>query len=157
MHNDILTEPVIRTVLESFFRCNTFVDFQLDSYNLFMDKFLPHVVEEHSVISVSHRGAKVHHTLLIEKVSLGRPNHKELNGTLHLVTPQECRVRGLTYQAPVFFDILHTIRSIPDSVLKDESVTVLARQACSTWPILSVRASGREGATGSGVEGEARQ
>jgi len=139
--NDILTEPVVRAILQSYFRVNTFVDFQLDSYNVFMNKFLPHIVEEHKEISISHRGAKVHHTLIIEKVSLGRPNHKELNGTLHLVSPQECRVRGLTYQAPVFFDILHIIRSIPDSVLKDETVTVLERQDCSGWPVLSCKRS----------------
>jgi len=139
--NDILTEPVIRTVLESYFRCNTFVDFQIDSFNLFINNFLPHIIMEHSDIYVSHRGAKVHHQLIIEKVSLGRPSHKELNGTLHLVTPQECRIRGLTYQAPVFCDILHTVKSIPDSVLADESVTVLERLDSSSWPVLSMKRS----------------
>jgi DNA-directed RNA polymerase II subunit RPB2 len=141
MYNDILTEPVIKTVLESYFRCNTFVDFQLESFNLFMNQFLPHIVQEHAEISVSHRASKIHHQLLIEKVSLGRPSHKELNGTLHLVTPNECRIRGLTYQAPVFCDILHTVKVIPDSVLKDEAVTALERSDTSSWPVLSIKRS----------------
>jgi DNA-directed RNA polymerase subunit B len=82
----------------------------LDSYNRFVREILPSIIEEFNVVPVTENIS-----LYIEKPRIGQPQWVEVDGTPQYKTPLECRIRNLTYMAPV--DV--TVRLEGDGVYKE--------------------------------------
>lgn len=68
----------------------------LDSYNRFIIEILPSIIEEFKVIPITETIR-----LYIEKPKIDKPQWTDIDGTASYKTPLECRVRNLTYLAPV--------------------------------------------------------
>lgn len=128
-------ESVIKAVVRSFCKTHTYSDIPKQSYEHFMNTMLPHIVEEHKTLYVHSLKKRQHQTVEFTRITVGRPNHKEADGEIHMVMPEECRVRGLTYAAPVFVDVVHTIREIPEHVAGADKPVITAEMALE-WPVL---------------------
>ena len=131
-------ESLIKAIVRSFCKTHTYSDASRQSYEHFMSSMLPHIVEEHRTLFVHSLKQRQHQTVEFTRVTIGRPNHREADGEIQLVMPEECRVRGLTYAAPVFVDVVHTIREIPREVAevaKSEKLAISSEMALK-WPIL---------------------
>ncbi len=69
----------------------------IDSYNRFIERELKQIVKEFGYIATPRREYEVK----IIDVELGEPMVSESDGSEHPVTPMECRIRDLTYWAPL--------------------------------------------------------
>ncbi|WP_397470794.1 DNA-directed RNA polymerase subunit B [Pyrofollis japonicus] len=69
----------------------------IDSFNRFVEKELKQIVKEFGRISTPRR----YYEIKIVDVELGEPMVIESDGGEHPVTPMECRIRDLTYAAPI--------------------------------------------------------
>ncbi len=84
-------------IMEAFFREKGLVRQQLDSYNDFITRRLQEIVDEVGVIETDIPGLYVK----LGKIRIGEPSVREADGSEHPVTPMECRLRNLTYAAPI--------------------------------------------------------
>lgn len=81
---------------------------QVESFNEFGTKLLPHVVQELGTITA--KAGDDEHTLTLSNVTWGAPEHRDPNGTTCHVTPHTARERGLTYEAPVYVQVQHVLK-----------------------------------------------
>jgi DNA-directed RNA polymerase subunit B len=94
---------------------------QLKEEHLLVKKYLEkHSLVESNIISfnnfINHRIQEIVNELndslpkedieiRLGKIKIGRPNIIEADGSSHLITPAEARIRGLTYSAPISMEI----------------------------------------------------
>lgn len=106
--------PEIRDVVKSCLRMHSYAETSILSYEYFMEYMMEHIILENRTLTVTNKNdGEVHTFEFGDRVTVGSPNHKETDGDIHMVRPQECRVRGLCYCAPVFLDITHLVHSLP--------------------------------------------
>ena len=89
-------------VMEAFFKEKGLVRQHLDSYNEFVTKKIQEIVDEIGMIETSIPGFKVK----LGKIRIGDPMVKEADGSETPVTPLECRLRNLTYAAPIYLTLI---------------------------------------------------
>lgn len=92
----------------------------LDSYNVFVEKKIREIVDSVGEIKPLWRTrAKPEHYMfgngevkIIMKIperlseAFGKPQAKEAEGFVHPITPYECRIRDITYAAPLYADLV---------------------------------------------------
>jgi DNA-directed RNA polymerase subunit B len=105
-----LTHEDLWVVAKKYLEEKGLVRQHLDSYNRFVREILPSIIEEFNVVPVTENIS-----LYIEKPRIGQPQWVEVDGTPQYKTPLECRIRNLTYMAPV--DV--TVRLEGDGVYKE--------------------------------------
>jgi DNA-directed RNA polymerase subunit B len=84
-------------VMKAFIEEYGLVRQHIDSYNRFIEKELKEIVKAFGTVSTPRREYEVR----IVDVELGEPMVIESDGSEHPVTPMECRIRDLTYAAPI--------------------------------------------------------
>ncbi|RUM47780.1 MAG: DNA-directed RNA polymerase subunit B [Hyperthermus sp.] len=84
-------------IISSFIEEYGLVRQHIDSFNRFVEKDLKRIVKEFGTIATPRREYEVR----IVDVELGTPSVIESDGSEHTVTPMECRIRDLTYWAPI--------------------------------------------------------
>jgi DNA-directed RNA polymerase subunit B len=93
-------------LVESFIRERGLVRLHLDSYNEFIKKGLQQIIDEVKRIEVKVAGVSIPGFYIeLGKVEVGEPRIKEAKGFNIKVTPNECRLRGLTYSAPIYLEM----------------------------------------------------
>ncbi len=88
-------------VMEAYFKEKGLVRQHLDSYNDFVERVIYDIIEEYKEIPIPSIGAKI----IIEGIRFGKPMIREVDGSVKefpRVTPMDCRLRNLTYAAPVY-------------------------------------------------------
>ncbi|MEM1528575.1 MAG: DNA-directed RNA polymerase subunit B'', partial [Desulfurococcaceae archaeon] len=88
----------------------------LDSYNRFTREILPAIIGEFRVIPITE-SIKIY----IEKPRIDRPQWIDIDGTASYKTPLECRIRNLTYMAPVYV----TIRVEGDGIYREMNLKLM--------------------------------
>lgn len=83
--------------MKAFFDEYGLVRQHIDSFNRFIEQDLPEIVKAFGHIATPRR----EYEFKIIDVSLGEPMVVESDGSEHPVTPLECRIRDLTYWAPI--------------------------------------------------------
>jgi len=89
-------------VMQAFFREKGLVRQHLDSYNDFIEKKLQEIINEQKIVPVNIPGFYIK----LGKIRIGEPMVKEADGSTHPVTPMECRIRNLTYAAPIYLTLI---------------------------------------------------
>ncbi|XXC01184.1 DNA-directed RNA polymerase subunit B [Thermogladius sp. KZ2Tp1] len=84
------------TLMKAFFEEKGLVRQHLDSYNRFVRELLPEIMREYREIPIT-----ADLKLVIKDYKIGKPVWKNIEGVESEVTPMECRLRNLTYAAPV--------------------------------------------------------
>ena len=102
-----------RQLLEAYYKENSVVESQIQSYNYFIEEGLQEIIMGFDKSNVPEYLHEVYDevNLKIEGVELGTPEHIEVDGSKTKLTPQIARMRGLTYSAPLTLKISTTIGS----------------------------------------------
>ena len=95
------------SVVKSFFNTHGHNRHQLEGYNKFCREILPHIVREHSSMTVVSNNNIHRHHVHFTDVQIDHPNMKEFDGYIHCLTPYEARTRSLTYCCTVFVNVKH--------------------------------------------------
>lgn len=109
----------MRELVEAFFRDRSIVNHQIASFNDFLptpdnpNSRMQRIIDnlrvgdddtERGVIKLDLPGYKVK----LGKITVGSPQVKEANGSVHPLTPMEARLRNLTYEAPIHLEFIVT-------------------------------------------------
>lgn len=105
----LLKEPLVRQVLESHNRVHGYASFQKNSYEHFLDELLPHIVAEHSNIVYDSKSTGQRHIVSFGHLTMAKPNHREADGKVCMLLPEEARARQLDYCLPVLMDVKHEV------------------------------------------------
>jgi DNA-directed RNA polymerase beta subunit len=102
-------------LLDVFAKQKGFVRFQIDSYNDFIVRRIPKVLNEIGTIKpeIPDLGD---FKIKLGEFKIGEPCVKEADGSIRNILPMEARVRNLTYSAPMYIEmtpILNNIESEP--------------------------------------------
>jgi DNA-directed RNA polymerase subunit B len=90
-------------VIERFIKEKGLVRQHINSYNDFIAKKLREIIEEESIVQTSSPNFYA----VITDVRIGNPQVREFDGSINTsITPLECRIRNLTYAAPVYVNIV---------------------------------------------------
>jgi DNA-directed RNA polymerase subunit B len=105
------------TLLEALVREKGFVRFQIDSYNDFITRRIPKILNEIGVIKpeVPDLGD---FKIKFGEFKIGGPSVKEADGSVREILPLEARQRNLTYSAPMYVEMTPVLNNIEsDSVV----------------------------------------
>lgn len=105
----------VRRILDSHTHVHGYADFQKRSYEHFLDELLPHIVEEHSKIVYESKSTNQRHVVTLGQVTMAKPNHREADGKVCMLLPEEARARQLDYCIPVLVDVRHQIFALSSS------------------------------------------
>ncbi len=102
-------------LLNSYFKTNSLVKQQLDSYNRFVEVGMQRVVDRVGKIETNVEGFE----LRLGKIRIEPPRFYEVKGGYKQITPTEARLRNITYAAPVFLDIVPLFNGIERPTYSD--------------------------------------
>lgn len=102
-------------LLDSYFRTNSLVKQQLDSYNRFVDVGMQAVVDRVGKIETNVEGFE----LMLGKLRVEPPRFYEVKGGYRQVSPAEARLRNITYAAPIFLEIIPFFNGIERPTYSD--------------------------------------
>lgn len=81
-----------------------FAQYQIDSYNRFINERLQAIVDE--IGTIEPESEKLGDFIIeLGEVRVGKPSVKEADGSLREILPQEARLRDITYSAPIFLEM----------------------------------------------------
>lgn len=94
---------------------------QLDSFNEFVDFTIPQIIERNNPVVIATDydekigDFKKKYIIEFMQTYLSKPLIQENNDVIKPLLPNEARLRGLTYAAPMFIDVKHSL------ILKDDT------------------------------------
>ena len=105
-----------KDILKAYFKENSLVESQIQSYNYFIEEGLKEIIMSFDRTDIPEYLLEVYDevNLMIEDVRLGEPTHIEVDGSITKVTPQIARLRGITYSAPLFLKVATLIGTQKD-------------------------------------------
>jgi len=106
------------TLLDSFTKEKGLVRFQTDSYNDFITRRIPRILNQIGEIkpNVPELGE---FRIKLGKFKIGEPSLKEADGSVRNILPSEARIRSLTYSAPMYVEMTPILNNI-----ESETITV---------------------------------
>jgi len=93
---------MIDELVSTYFRSNSLVSQQLQSYNRFVEKGMQDVIGRIGTIQTNVEGFE----LKLGRVRVEQPRYYEVRGGYRSIYPQEARLRNITYSSPVFLEIV---------------------------------------------------
>ena len=110
-NESLLTQPLKNLkekwkLVPAFLRLRGLVKQHIDSFNYFLNVSIKEIIRANSLMTSEHDHQFY---LKFTDINVGMPRHKEGHDEWKL-TPHECRVRDMTYQAPIFVDVEYTAR-----------------------------------------------
>ncbi|MCK5636871.1 MAG: DNA-directed RNA polymerase subunit B'', partial [Thermoplasmatales archaeon] len=130
----------MRELVDSFYKERSIVNHQIASYNDFLERRLQNIVDstiigqeeemERGFIYPEIEGYKIK----FGKLSIGKPEVKEADGTVRKLTPMEARLRDLTYEAPIsleFIPVKDEVEYDPEEVRVGELPIMIKSKACN--------------------------
>jgi DNA-directed RNA polymerase subunit B len=123
-----------RTVVESYFKNNSFVESIISSYNHFLDIDLEKIVidegeVEPTIIPYNLEEFKIK----FGKIRIGKPIFVEADGSYRELLPSEARIRKLTYSSPIYCDVSPIVNGVvpkPTEVLIGQIPILLKSKYC---------------------------
>jgi DNA-directed RNA polymerase II subunit RPB2 len=108
----LLTDSTVKNILNSHGHVHGYADFQKRSYEHFLTELLPHIVEEHSQIVYESKSLNQKHVVTLGQITMAKPNHREADGKVRMLLPEEARIRQLDYCLPVLIDVRHHVYDV---------------------------------------------
>jgi len=120
---DCLTETFQKQLLDSHNRVNGYAKFQKHSFDHLMHVLVPHIISEFSSPAVLHDSVSTgrRHVVTFGKVTMGKPNHRESDGKVCMILPEEARQRQLDYCLPVMVDVKHEVFPLDPATVSSSS------------------------------------
>ncbi len=104
-----------KTLLEAFYRDNSLVKQQLESYNSFIKTGMQRVIDRIGVIQTNVEGFE----LKLGKIRVEPPRHYEVRGGYRTIYPLEARLRNLAYASPIFLEIVPVFNGVERPTYSD--------------------------------------
>ncbi len=130
----------MRDLVDAFYKERSIVNHQIASYNDFLKRRLQNIVDNTTIgddediqdgfIYPEIEGFQIK----LGKISIGKPEVKEADGTVRKLTPMEARLRNLTYEAPLtleFIPVKDGVEYDPEEVKVGELPIMLKAKACN--------------------------
>lgn len=120
-------------VIDNFESERGWVNFQIESFNRFIQYGIQDIINEVGVINLTPETGEL--KLHFGKVQVGKPIVKEADGSTRQIYPNEARVRNLTYSAPVWITItpiFKEVREKPERVHIADFPIMVKSGLCST-------------------------
>jgi DNA-directed RNA polymerase subunit B len=100
-------------LIKKYFEDNNFVESKLKSFNILIEKKLQEVIEENkesepSIIPHNIESFKIK----FGRITVGKPEITEADGSKRLVYPMEARLRKISYNAPVFLEVSTYVNNV---------------------------------------------
>jgi hypothetical protein len=107
--NKKLTDPVDKIedkweLLPAFLQVKGLVKQHIDSFNFFVEKDLKNIVKANDRVTSD---IDPNFFLKYTDIYVGRPERSEAESTQKKIYPHECRLRDMTYSAPILVDFLY--------------------------------------------------
>ena len=105
-----------QTVVDAFFRDTRLTKQALYSYDDFVSRIVPDVIENHRPISLKPSlnifdDTSPPHVIQISNVRYDIPSCVEKNGDIRRVSPMEARRRDLMYSSPMYVTVKYRVKS----------------------------------------------
>lgn len=123
-------------LLKAFEKDRGWVNFQIESFNNFINFGIQQIVDEIEAINLAPDQGDF--KLKFGKVQVERPSIKEADGSTRYIFPNETRIRNLTYSAPVFVSITPIINGVqekPEKVHVGDLPIMVKSNLCSTYEL----------------------
>jgi DNA-directed RNA polymerase subunit B len=102
-----------KTLIKKYFEEHNFVQSDIESFNLFIEKGLNEIIEENKeVVPTIIPGNIDSFKIKLDKIWVTKPEIIEADGSKRDVYPVEARLRKITYSAPVFIEISAHINDV---------------------------------------------
>ena len=106
-------ELCTKTLIENYFKEKGFVEFDLESFNNFIDNELQQIIEENKEVEPTIVPPNVDEfKIRLDKIWVEKPQIIEADGSRREIYPVEARLRNLTYAAPIFLEVSSHINGI---------------------------------------------
>ncbi len=105
-------------LFQLFFKDNSLVKQQLDSYNDFIKYGIQEIVDEFETIPTSIENFE----LKLGAVKIGKPKIHEADGSKREITPLEARLRNFTYSSTVYLEIFTVYNGLEKKEYQDYSI-----------------------------------
>lgn len=102
-------------LIDAYYRANTLVKQQLESYNKFIAYGVQNVITRIGAIKTNVEGFE----LKLGKVRIEQPRYYEVKGGYRQITPVEARLRNLIYASPVFLEIVPVFNGVERPTYSD--------------------------------------
>ncbi len=89
-------------LVEAYVREWGLIRHQIESFNDFVENKLQRIVDEIGKVETEIQGLYIK----LEKIEIGRPRVKEVDGSENIIYPIEARLRNLTYAAPLYLTMV---------------------------------------------------
>lgn len=123
-------------LLKAFEKDKGWVNFQIESFNNFINYGIQEIINEIEAINLSPEVGDF--KLKFGKVRVERPAIKEADGSTRYIFPNEARIRNLTYAAPIFVNIVPIINGVqekPEKVHVGDLPIMVKSELCSTFSL----------------------
>ncbi|MCK5547826.1 MAG: DNA-directed RNA polymerase subunit B, partial [Thermoplasmata archaeon] len=123
-------------LLKAFEKDKGWVNFQIESFNNFINYGIQEIINEIEAINLSPEVGDF--KLKFGKVRVERPAIKEADGSTRYIFPNEARIRNLTYAAPIFVSIVPIINGVqekPEKVHVGDLPIMVKSELCSTFSL----------------------
>src|SRR3989344_5904293 len=95
-----------KKIIGKYFEKDGFIDASIRSFDNFVEKVLPKIVEEVGEIRPTIIPENVEDFVIkLNKIWIGEPQLIEADGSKRVVFPMEARLRQLTYAAPILLEV----------------------------------------------------
>ncbi|PIU63574.1 DNA-directed RNA polymerase subunit B'' [archaeon CG07_land_8_20_14_0_80_38_8] len=102
-----MDKKVSKILLDAFFREKELTNHNLESFNTFVDNGLQKIVDENKEVLPDILPKGVNDLRIkLGNITLEKPSVKEADGTKRMITPAEARIRNLTYESPIYMEII---------------------------------------------------
>jgi DNA-directed RNA polymerase beta subunit len=121
-------------VLKKIEREKGFVNFQIDSFNRFIESDIQSIINEIGTVNLTPETDEM--KLIFGSVEVGTPVLKEADGSTRAMFPNETRIRNLTYSTPVFMNITpvsNGVKEKPEKVHIIDMPIMVGSKLCSTY------------------------
>ncbi|MBS3068175.1 DNA-directed RNA polymerase subunit B'' [Candidatus Micrarchaeota archaeon] len=102
-------------LIEAYYKVNTVVKQQLESYNKFIENGVQAVISRIAKINTNVEGFE----LKLGKVRIEQPRYYEVKGGYRQILPLEARLRNLTYASPIFLEIIPVFNGVERPTYSD--------------------------------------
>lgn len=121
-------------LLKSFEKDRSWVRYQIDSFNNFVDFGMQRIIKDIGTINLIPETGDA--KLSFDKVEIGKPLIKEADGSSRQIFPNEARIRNLTYTAPVWVNIIPVFNGVQERserVHIGDLPVMVGSKLCSTF------------------------
>ena len=105
----------ISPLIDAFEKEKGWINFQIDSFNHFVEHGLQEIINEIGIIKLNPEAGDL--KLKFGKVRVEKPIVKEADGSTRIIFPNEARIRNLTYSAPMYIEMTPVLNGIESETM----------------------------------------